>query len=137
MHAAIIILVFLCTYVGMAAGRLPHLQIDRTGIALLGVIVLLASETVTLDELGASIDVSTLVLLFALMIISGQFASAGFFEIAFGWIMARSESPTTLLALTVAVGGGLSALLANEIVVLTLAPLLIVGVPSRALLPPP
>jgi Na+/H+ antiporter NhaD/arsenite permease-like protein len=69
MHPAIIILVFLCTYVGMAAGRLPHLQIDRNGIALLGVIVLLASTTVNLDELGASIDVSTLVLLFALMII--------------------------------------------------------------------
>lgn len=137
MHAAIIILVFLCTYVGMAAGRLPHLQIDRTGIALLGVIVLLASSTVTLDELGASIDVSTLVLLFALMIISAQFVSAGFFEAAADWIMHKTESPSTLLALTVAVGGALSALLANEVVVLTMAPLLIVGAQSRTLDPRP
>ena len=50
MHAAIIILVFLLTYIGMAAGRLPWLQVDRTGIALLGVIILLATETVTLDR---------------------------------------------------------------------------------------
>ena len=137
MHTVIIILVFLCTYVGMAAGRLPHLQIDRTGIALLGVIVLLTTQTVTLDQLGANIDVSTLVLLFALMIISAQFASAGFFELAVEWIMRRADSPTTLLALTVVVGGGLSALLANELVVLTMAPLIIVGAQARALDPRP
>src|SRR5215469_1844823 len=137
MQAAIIILVFLCTYVGMAAGRLPHLQIDRTGIALLGVIVLLASGTVTLDELGASIDVSTLVLLFALMIISGQFVSAGFFELAVEWILRKAESPTMMLALTVGVGGALSALLANEVVVLTMAPLLITGAQARTLDPRP
>jgi Na+/H+ antiporter NhaD/arsenite permease-like protein len=137
MHAAIIILVFLCTYVGMAAGRLPHLQIDRNGIALLGVIVLLASGTVTLDELGASIDVSTLVLLFALMIISAQFVSAGFFETAVDWILRKAESPTMMLALTVGVGGALSALLANEVVVLTIAPLLITGAQSRSLDPRP
>jgi Na+/H+ antiporter NhaD/arsenite permease-like protein len=137
MHAAIIILVFLCTYVGMAAGRLPHLQIDRNGIALLGVIVLLASGTVTLDELGASIDVSTLVLLFALMIISAQFVSAGFFEVTVEWILRRTESPTMMLALTVGVGGALSALLANEVVVLTMAPLLITGAQARTLDPRP
>jgi len=137
MHAAIIILVFLCVYAGMVAGRLPHLQIDRTGIALLGVIVLLASETVTLDELGATIDVSTLVLLFALMIISAQFVSAGLFELAADWIMSQAETPTMLLALTVAISGGLSALLANELVVLALAPLLIVGAQARALDPRP
>jgi len=137
MHAAILIIVFLCTYAGMAAGRLPHLQIDRIGIALLGVIVLLASQTVTLDELGTNIDVSTLVLLFALMIISAQFLSAGFFELAAEWIMRKSTNPTTMLALTVAVAGALSALLANELVVLTMAPLLIVGAQARALDPRP
>jgi Na+/H+ antiporter NhaD/arsenite permease-like protein len=137
MHALIIILVFLCTYVGMAAGRLPHLQIDRTGIALLGVIVLLASATVTLDELGTNIDVSTLVLLFALMIISAQFVSAGFFELAADWIMQKADTPTMMLALTVGVAGGLSALLANELVVLTMAPLLITGAQSRGLDPKP
>src|SRR6201986_1053430 len=137
MHALIIILVFLCTYVGMAAGRLPHLQIDRPGIALLGVIVLLASATVTLDELGTNIDVSTLVLLFALMIISAQFVSAGFFELAADWIMQKADTPTMMLALTVGVAGALSALLANEIVVLAMAPLLITGAQARALDPRP
>ena len=71
------------------------------------------------------------------MIISAQFVSAGFFELAADWIMTKTESPTMLLALTVLVGGALSALLANEVVVLTLAPLLIVGAQSRTLDPRP
>jgi len=86
MQAAIIVLVFFLTYVGMAAGRLPWLQVDRTGIALLGVILLLATEALTLDDVGANIDMPTLVLLFSLMIISAQFAAAGFYDKCARWI---------------------------------------------------
>ena len=43
MHAAIILLVLILTYIGIAAGRIAWLQVDRTGIALLAVIALLAS----------------------------------------------------------------------------------------------
>src|SRR6185437_13629419 len=80
---------------------------------------------------------STLVLLFALMIISAQFVSAGFFELTADWVMGKAESPAMLLALTVAAGGALSALLANELVIVTMTPLLIVGAQSRALDPRP
>src|SRR5579863_4434076 len=137
MHSAIILLVFILTYVGMAAGRLPWLQVDRTGIALLGVIGLLATETVTLDDLGANIDTSTLVLLFALMIISAQFLSSGFFDVCADWITGRRGGAAWLLAVTVAVCGGLSALLANDIVSFAMAPLLIAGARSRGLDPRP
>lgn len=133
----IIVLVFLATYVGMALGRLPWLQVDRTGIGLLGVMALLATETVTLDQLGNSIDTATLVLLFALMIISAQFVSAGFYDLCADWIMSKRGSPAALLALTVAVCGGLSALLANDVVVFVMAPLLVVGAQSRGLDPRP
>ena len=137
MHAAIIILVFVATYIGMAAGRLPWLGVDRTGIALLGVVVLLASETVTLDDLGGNIDTSTLVLLFALMIISAQFASAGFYDLCADWIVAKRASPAMLLGWTVAVCGGLSALLATDVVTFAMAPLLIAGTRARGLDPRP
>jgi len=136
-HAAIIIFVFVATYIGMAAGRLPWLQVDRTGIALLGVIALLGTETVTLDDLGANMDTSTLVLLFALMIISAQFAASGFYEVCAEWIVSKRSSPAMLLALTVGVCGGLSALLANDIVTFSMAPLLIAGARSRGLDPRP
>jgi Na+/H+ antiporter NhaD/arsenite permease-like protein len=137
MHAVIIVLVFIFTYLGMAAGRLPWLQVDRTGIALLGVIALLATETATLDDLGANIDTSTLVLLFALMIISAQFVGSGFYEVCADRIMEKRGGPAWLLATTVAVCGGLSALLANDIVAFAMAPLLIAGARSRGLDPRP
>lgn len=137
MHTFFIIAIFVLTYLGMAAGRLPWLQVDRTGIALLGVIALLASESVTLDDLGGYIDSSTLVLLFALMIISAQFVSSGFYDICADWITSRRGSPAWLLALTVAVCGGLAALLANDIVVFAMAPLLIAGARARGLDPRP
>lgn len=137
MHAAILILVFVLTYLGMAAGRLPWLQVDRTGIALLGVIALLATETVTLDQLGGSIDTPTLVLLFALMIISAQFLSSGLFDLCADWIGRRPGGPAWLLAVTVAVCGGLGALLANDIVVYPLVPLLIAVARARSLDPRP
>jgi Na+/H+ antiporter NhaD/arsenite permease-like protein len=103
MQAAIIILVFVLTYALMAAGRLPWLQVDRTGIALLGVITLLATETATLDDIGGNIDMPTLVLLFALMIISAQFVAAGFYDFCARKIteasrsaaVCRRSSPTT------------------------------------------
>lgn len=76
MHALIITVVCLAVYVGMAVGRLPWLQVDRTGIALLGVIALLASGQATLDDLGATIDMTTIALLFGLMIISAQFVAS-------------------------------------------------------------
>ena len=43
MHAAIVLLVLILTYLGMAARRIAWLLVDRTGIALLAVIALLAS----------------------------------------------------------------------------------------------
>lgn len=137
MHTAIIILVFIFTYLGMAAGRLPWLQVDRTGIALLGVIALLGTETTTLDELGSSIDTSTLVLLFALMIISAQFAVAGFFDLCADWAVTKRASPALLLALTVGVCGALSALLMNDILVFALTPLLVAGARAQGLDPRP
>jgi Na+/H+ antiporter NhaD/arsenite permease-like protein len=137
MQVAIIVVVFLLTYLGMAAGRLPWLRVDRTGIALLGVIVLLGSEAVTLDDVGANIDMPTLVLLFALMIISAQFAESGFYDLCAGVIARAPAHPAMLLALTIAICGGLTAILSNDIVLFTLVPLVIAAVTARGLDPRP
>ena len=75
MQNAIVVLFFVLTYLGMAAGRLPWLQVDRTGIALIGVILLLVTEASNMDSLVGSIDLDTLLLLFALMMISAQFGA--------------------------------------------------------------
>lgn len=137
MHAAIVLLVLFLTYVGMAAGRIAWLNVDRTGIALLAVIGLLASGQMTLDDFGSSVDMPTLALLFAMMIISAQFAESGLIDLCAGTITSTRGGTAALLALTVAIGGGLSALLSNDILIITIAPLLIAGAQNRGFDPRP
>jgi Na+/H+ antiporter NhaD/arsenite permease-like protein len=137
MHVAIVLLLLILTYLGMAAGRIAWLRVDRTGIALLAVIALLASGEMTLDDFGSSVDLSTLALLFAMMIISAQFAESGFIDLCARTITGTRGGTAALLALTVAIGGALSAVLANDILIITIAPLLIVGAQRRGLDPRP
>src|SRR5438105_12713369 len=137
MHAAIVLLILILTYIGMAAGRVAWLQVDRTGIALLAVIALLASGEMTLDDFGSAVDLPTLAFLFAMMIISAQFAESGFIDLCARTITETRHGTATLLALTVAIGGGLSAVLATDILIIAISPLLIAGAQSRGLDPRP
>jgi len=137
MHAAIVLLILILTYIGMAAGRIAWLQVDRTGIALLAVIALLASGEMTLDDFGSAVDLPTLAFLFAMMIISAQFAESGFIDLCARTTTETRYGTATLLALTVAIGGGLSAVLATDILIIAIAPLLIAGAQSRGLDPRP
>ena len=137
MHAAIVLSVLILTYIGMAAGRIAWLRVDRTGIALLAVIALLATREMTLDDFGSAVDLPTLAFLFAMMIISAQFAESGFIDLCARAMVAMRGGTAGLLALTVAIGGGLSAVLANDILVISIAPLLIAGAQRRGLDPRP
>lgn len=137
MHAAIVLLILILTYIGMAAGRIAWLGVDRTGIALLAVIALLASGEMTLDDFGSAVDLPTLAFLFAMMIISAQFAESGFIDLCARTITETRHGTATLLALTVAIGGGLSAVLANDILIIAISPLLIAGAQTRGLDPRP
>ena len=133
----VILIVFALTYVGMAVGRVPGLRVDRTGIALMAVVVLLATGAIQVADLGRAIDAPTLLLLFALMIISAQFGAAGFYDWCSAQIAMAQRGPTVLLALTVGIAGGLSAILANDIVVFAMAPLLCKGLKARGVDPRP
>ncbi len=129
----LILTIFVLVYLGMAVGRFPGLQIDRTGIALLGAVFLALAGAMPGDALGGAIDYPTLFILLGLMILSAQFELAGFY----GWCAVRlaqaAYSPVALLALVVAVGGGLSAVLANDVVVFAMTPLLCAGLLARGL----
>jgi Na+/H+ antiporter NhaD/arsenite permease-like protein len=137
MNAAIVLLILTLTYIGMAAGRIAWLRVDRTGIALLAVIALLASGEMTLDDFGSAVHLPTLALLFAMMIISAQFAESGFIDLCARTITFTRGGTAALLALTVAIGGALAAVLANDILIMAIAPLLIAGARRRGLDPRP
>ncbi len=132
-----VVLVFGFVYLGMLLGEIPGLALDRTGVALLGALALIASERVTPEAAWRAVNVPTLALLFGLMVVSAQFRLGGFYA----WVTRKAAgarvSPAVLLGLVVAVAGGLSAVLANDIVCLAVAPLLIEGCARRGLDPVP
>jgi Na+/H+ antiporter NhaD/arsenite permease-like protein len=121
----------------MLLGEIPGLALDRTGVALLGALALVATERVTPAAAWAAVDVPTLALLFGLMVVSAQFRLGGFYTWVTRRIVAAPGPPSALLAGVVAVAGGLSAVLANDIVCLAVAPLLVEGCARRRLDPVP
>jgi Na+/H+ antiporter NhaD/arsenite permease-like protein len=132
-----VVAIFVLTYLGMALGRFPGLRIDRTGIAVIAAIVLFGIGAVPTTRLVGAIDFPTLIILLGLMILSAQFAASGFYDWCSLRIAGTAKSPVALLAITVAVGGGLSAVLANDVVVFAMTPLLCVGLRHRGLDPRP
>ncbi len=133
----VVLAVFAAVYAGMALGRWPGLRVDRSGIAVLGAIALYAAGIMNGGQALAAIDFPTLAVLFGLMILSAQFAACGFYDRCSARIAAADVAPPTILALTVAVSGVLSAILANDIVVFAMTPMLIRGLQGRRLDPRP
>jgi Na+/H+ antiporter NhaD/arsenite permease-like protein len=135
--SAFIAAVFIAVYAGMALGRWPGLRVDRTGIALLGAIALVGFGAVAGESAARAIDAPTLIILFGLMVLSAQFAVSGFYDWSAAKLAASAASPARILAATVAVGGLLSTVLVNDIVVFAMAPLLSLGLARRGLDPRP
>ncbi len=130
---ALSVAVFVLVYLGMALGRVPGLAIDRTGVALLGIIVLLASGDLSLAAAGNAIDAPTLALLFALMILSAQFEYSGFYGFVARRMTYAAANPKIVLAIVVGVTGLLSALLTNDVIVVALTPLVAAGLLAQGL----
>jgi len=132
-----VLLIFCFVYLGMILGEFPGLALDRTGIALLGAIACLATGRLGLEQAWRAVDVSTIALLLGLMVVSAQFRLGGFYTRLVRGIASANLAPGTLLALLVAVAGLLSALLANDVVCLAMAPVLVEGCTRRRLNPAP
>lgn len=132
-----VLLIFLLVYLGMILGGIPGLALDRTGIALLGALLLVALGKITPAGAWEAVDVPTIALLFGLMVVSAQFRLGGFYTRVTRRLAEAPVRPETLLALLILVAGGLSALLANDIVCLAMAPVLVEGCARRGLNPKP
>ena len=117
--------IFIVTYLALALGRIPGLRIDRAGIALVGAAAMLACGVLSMREAAKAVDYETLVLLFGMMVVVGYLRLAGFFSLATEWIAGRFSGPFSLLAVTIALSGGLSAFLVNDVVCVALTPLVL------------
>jgi Na+/H+ antiporter NhaD/arsenite permease-like protein len=129
--------VFVAVYAGMLLGRLPRLQLDRTGVAMLGAIILVAADAVPLEAAVASIDGPTMALLFGFMVLSAQLRQSGFFARATWWLATRDTGPALLLGGIVFGAGALSAVFSNDIVCLAATPVLAEACRRRGLDPVP
>ncbi|MBY0275830.1 anion transporter [Candidatus Binatia bacterium] len=133
----LVIAVFAVVYLGMVLGGLPRLAIDRTGIAVLGAIVLVASGRIDLAEAWRAIDVPTIALLVGLMVVSAQLRLGGFYGLVTRRLARHEATPDALLAVVIGAAGVLSALLVNDIVCLAMAPVLVEICARRELEPRP
>lgn len=118
------VVIFVVTYLGIAFGRIPGLQIDRTGIAIFGAIALMVAGALTVEQATTTIDYSTLLLLFGLMILSAQLRVAGFYRLVAKYVLSYAHRPLTLLIGITVSSALLSSVFANDIVCLAFTPVL-------------
>jgi len=129
--------IFIITYIGIALGKIPGISLDRVGIALLGAIGMVAFGVMTPAGAFDSIDLSTILLLYSLMIISAQLRLGGFYTWAASKILVLLTRPKLFLLASMILSGLLSAVLANDIVCFAFAPVLAVSLLRARLNPLP
>lgn len=118
------VIVFVLTYLGVALGEIPGLAVDRTGIALLGAVAMIAAGVLDTDEAVRAVDYPTILLLFGLMVVSSQFRLGGFYT-RMALVLTRSmDKPRLFLWHVMVASATLSAILANDIVCLAFTPVL-------------
>ncbi|MCL4530030.1 MAG: anion transporter [Chloroflexi bacterium] len=125
MNLWITLSIVIITYIGIALGEFPRMQMTRTTITLLGVGALLVTAQITFNQIGQFLDLNTLVLLFGMMIINANLQLAGFFNLAGSAILRFTHTPRGLLALEIILAGFLSALFLNDTICLMLTPLVL------------
>lgn len=134
---AAVVGIFCLVYLGMILGGLPFLQLDRTGIALLGAIAVVGIGALTTGEAAQAVHLPTILLLFAFMVISAQLRLGGFYA----WVTRRVAglplAPPALLGALIAVVAVLSAVFSNDVVCLAAAPVLADACMRRRLDPTP
>jgi Na+/H+ antiporter NhaD/arsenite permease-like protein len=113
--------VFLGSYLVFAIGKFPGMKIDRPGAAIIGAVLMVAFRIVLPQDALHLIDFTTIVLLFAMMLIVGYLRLAGFFEWIVKLILARLN-PYHLLPAVIFTCGLLSAFFVNDIICLVMVP---------------
>jgi Na+/H+ antiporter NhaD/arsenite permease-like protein len=127
-------LIFFGSYFVFALGKFPWMKIDRPGAAIIGAVLMVAFRIVGPGQALQSIDFSTIVLLFSMMLVVANLRVGGFFERVAEWAIERLH-PHHLLPTVVFTTGVLSAFLVNDIVCLVMTPF-VVHMTQRLRLPP-
>jgi Na+/H+ antiporter NhaD/arsenite permease-like protein len=117
--------IFILTYILVALGENSPRKLDRPTATLLGAVLMVASGSLTRAEARAAIDISTLAVLFGLMLLLNILLTSGFPSWLAYRALSRCRSPQSLLALVIFCAGTASALMLNDTVCLLGTPLLL------------
>jgi len=117
-----VVAVFAIVYLGMFLGGLPRLKLDRSGVALLGAIAVIAFTGESVEDAARAVDLPTVVLLFAFMVLSAQMRLGGFYTAVTQRVATLPLPRSALLAVLIVVAGALSAVFSNDIVCLAMTP---------------
>src|SRR5437870_5602797 len=113
--------IFFGSYIVFAFGKFPGMKIDRPGAAVIGAVLMVVSRVLSPWEALRSIDFSTLVLLFSMMLIVAYLHLAGFFDWITELVVTRLK-PHHLLPTVIFTSGILSAFFVNDIICLVMVP---------------
>jgi Na+/H+ antiporter NhaD/arsenite permease-like protein len=121
-HNLGVLIVFALVYLGMILGGLPHLKLDRSGVALLGAIAMIGLGASSTEQAAKAIDLPTILLLFSFMVISAQMRLGGFYVAVARRVADLQLGRAGLLAALIATAAALSAVFSNDIVCLAMTP---------------
>lgn len=131
------LVIFFLVYLAMGLGSLPFFRVGRTGAAVIGGMAMLTIGSITPRQAWNAIDYSTMGMLFGLMVVSAAFVVSGFY----GWLASKAASSNVseraLLAILIVVGGVMAAFLTNDVVAVSMCPLLLSITLARGLNPVP
>jgi len=130
-------LIFALTCLGLAAGRVPGLKLDRTGIALLGAIAMMVFGRLPTATIIGFVNWPTILLLFGFFVLSAQLRLCGFFEVVAKQLASRLGHPARFLILLMVGTAGLSAFLNHDIVCFVFTPVVTAALRRRRLNPVP
>ena len=132
-----VLIIFALTYLGLAAGRVPGLKLDRTGIAMLGAISIMIFGGQAATEVVGYIHWPTILLLFGFFVLSAQLRLSGFFDAVAVAVARRLEHPARFLLVLMLATAGLSAFMNHDIICLVFTPIVATALLRRGLNPVP
>lgn len=137
--------IFAVTYLFISGIRIRPLALDRSGGALLGAFLMVATGIVLPEEAfnyssdvaRRAVDVDTLVLLFGMMLLSVYLTDARMFRACAQWAIHFAKTPRGLLVWIAVTSAVLSAFFVNDTICLALTPLVLTVLERTALSPIP
>ncbi len=136
-HSAAALLIFGLVYGIILAGSKSPRKLDRPAAALIGAVLMVLTGVLTKHEAQEAISLSTLSLLFGMMIVIHYATQAGLLDRAAHAFLARCHTAWQLLVAVCLASGLLSALFVNDTICLLMTPLLLTITHRAKLRPEP